>query len=51
MSFPTWLAMTAVPMDGGILSREQVVLAMERVQKIDSELAALAENNYKPLQL
>jgi len=43
-----WLAVSAVPTSGGVLSREQLLLAVERVAKIDEELAAYAENNYKP---
>ncbi len=48
VSFPLWLAVSAVPTDGGVLSREQLLLAVERVAKIDEELAAYAGNNYKP---
>ena len=48
ISFPIWLAMSAIPMKGGILTREQILIASERVQKIDQELAAFAENNYVP---
>ncbi len=51
LTFPIWLAMSAVPLVGGILTREQIVLATERVRKIDEELAALAENNYIPNRL
>ena len=32
-------------MKGGILTREQILIASERVQKIDQELAAFAKNN------
>jgi len=48
ITFATWLAMSAVPLEGGILCREQIILAAERVKKIDEELAALAGNNYVP---
>jgi hypothetical protein len=43
-----WLSVSAVPTGGGVFSREQLLLAVERVAKIDEELAAYAENNYKP---
>ncbi len=46
ITFPIWLAMSATPMEGAILSREQLLVAIERVKKIDEELASLAENNY-----
>ena len=49
--FPMWLSMSAVPLAGGILTRDQIILAAERVRKIDEELAALAENNYMPQML
>ena len=48
LTFPTWLVMSAIPLEGGILTREQIILATERVRKIDEELAVLAENNYVP---
>jgi DNA-binding response OmpR family regulator len=48
VSFPLWLAISAVPSAGGILSREQLLAAVERVSKIDDELAAFAANNYQP---
>ena len=48
ISFPIWLSMSAVPSRGGILSKQQIIAAAERVQKIDDELARYAENNYKP---
>lgn len=48
VSFPLWLAVSAVPTGGGVLTREQLLLAVERVAKIDEELATYAENNYKP---
>jgi hypothetical protein len=51
ITFPTWLAMSAIPLAGGILTREQIILAAERVRKIDEELASLAENNYVPNRL
>ena len=43
--------MSAIPMKGGILTREQILIASERVQKIDQELAAFAENNYLPYRV
>jgi hypothetical protein len=46
-----WLAIAAVPSEGGILTREEIILAAERVKKIDEELASLAENNYVPHRL
>jgi hypothetical protein len=48
ITFPIWLAMAAVPSRGGILTREQILIATQRVQAIDQELASFAENNYKP---
>jgi hypothetical protein len=51
ITFPIWLAMSAVPSRGGILTKKQILLAAERVKKIDEELATLAENNYKPTRL
>ena len=51
ISFPIWMAMAAVPEEGGVLSREQILLAAERVMKIDEELASFAENNYQPHRL
>lgn len=48
ISFPIWLAMSAIPAEGGVLSREQILIAMERVKKIDEELASIAENNFQP---
>lgn len=48
ISFPIWLSMSAVPSEGGILTKEQIIIAAERVQKIDEELARYAENNYVP---
>jgi len=48
ISFPIWLAISAVPEDGGILTRNQIIMAAERVKKIDEELASLAANNYNP---
>ena len=40
--------MAAVPTGGGVLSREQILIAMERVRSIDEQLAILADNDYKP---
>jgi HNH endonuclease len=51
VSFPLWLAVAAIPAGGGVLSREQLLLAVERVSKIDDELASYAANNYKPHRL
>ncbi len=51
ISFPIWLAIAGVPSEGGLLSKEQILLAAERIKKIDEELAALAENNYEPHRL
>lgn len=51
ISFPIWLAISGVPSEGGILNKEQIIMAAERVQKIDEELAALASNNYVPQRL
>jgi hypothetical protein len=48
ITFPIWLAISAVPTRGGILSKEQIIMAAERVRMIDEELAVLAENNYIP---
>ncbi len=48
ITFPIWLAISAIPMEGGILSRGQILIAAERIKKIDEELASLAENNYEP---
>jgi hypothetical protein len=48
ITFPIWLAISAVPAKGGILTRKQILMAAERVRKIDEELASLAENNYEP---
>jgi hypothetical protein len=48
ISFPIWLSMSAVPSEGGILTKQQIIAAAERVQKIDDELAQYAENNYVP---
>jgi hypothetical protein len=48
LSFPLWLAMSAVPTGGGVLTREQLLTAVQRVSKIDEELAAFAANNYQP---
>ncbi len=47
ITFPIWLAMSATPLEGAVLSREQLLAAIERVKKIDEELAALAETNYE----
>jgi len=51
ITFPIWLAMSAIPLRGGILTREQILMAAERVKKIDEELASLAKNNYVPRRL
>ena len=51
ITFPIWLAIAAVPSRGGILTKDQILMAAERVRKIDEELAALAENNYQPNRL
>jgi hypothetical protein len=51
VTFPIWLAVSAVPQGGGILTKEKVLAAAERVLKIDAELAAFAANNYKPNRL
>ena len=49
LTFPIWLSMSAIATEGeNVLSKEQVLLAAERVRKIDEELASLAENNYQP---
>ncbi len=48
VSFPLWLAVSAIPAGGGVLSRQQLLAAVERVSKIDDELAAYAANNYQP---
>lgn len=48
VTFPLWLALAAVPISGGVLTREQVLLAMERVGALDQQLAAYAEQNYRP---
>ncbi len=48
VSFPLWLAVSAVPSGGGVLSRQQILMAVERVSKIDEALASYAENNYQP---
>ena len=39
VSFPLRLAVSAVPTGGGVLSREQILLAVDRVAKIDAKLA------------
>lgn len=49
ITFPIWLVMSAVPSAGGILTKEQIIMAAERVRKIDEELAVLAGNDYNPL--
>lgn len=51
ITFPIWLAISAIPAEGGILTKEQILFAAERVRKIDEDLAALAENNYQPNRL
>lgn len=51
ITFPIWLAIAAIPARGGILTKEQVLIAAERVKKIDEELAALAGNKYRPNRL
>ena len=51
ISFPLWLSMAAVPAEGGVLTKAQIVMAAERVQKIDDALAEFAENNYHPNRL
>ncbi len=51
VSFPLWLAVSAVPTGGGVLTREQLLIAVERVTKIDEELASYAANNYTPHRL
>jgi len=48
ITFPIWLAIAAVPERGGILTKEQILIAAERVRVLDEELASFAENNYKP---
>jgi hypothetical protein len=48
ISFPLWMAIAAVPSRGGVLSKEQILIAIERVKAIDDELASFAANNYKP---
>lgn len=48
VSFPLWLALAAVPADGGILTRAQLLTAVERVTRIDEKLADYAANNYQP---
>jgi len=50
ISFPLWLAMAGVPSEAGILSREQILVAVERVKAIDEQLAVMAENNYVPVE-
>lgn len=47
VSFPLWMAIAAVPIKGGVLTREQLLIAVNRVKSIDEELAGYAENNYK----
>ena len=49
ITFPIWLAMAAVPSRGGILSKDQIILAAERVKMLDEQLASFAENNYQPV--
>lgn len=51
ITFPIWLAISAVPTRGGILTKEQIIIAVERIQKIDEELATLAGYNYVPHRL
>ncbi|MFC1558541.1 hypothetical protein ACFL40_04210 [candidate division KSB1 bacterium] len=51
ITFPIWLSISAVPRRGGILTKEQIIMAAERVRKIDEELASLAENNYVPYRV
>ena len=51
ITFPIWLAISAIPKAGGILTKEQILIAAERVRKIDDDLAMLAENNYQPNRL
>lgn len=36
------------PAEGGLLTKEQLIIAAERVLKIDDELASIAANNYQP---
>jgi hypothetical protein len=48
LSFPIWLAMSGVPAKGGILTKEQIIIAADRVKKLDEELAVMAGNNYQP---
>ena len=51
VSFPVWPAVAAVPSGGGVLSREELLMAVERISKIDEELASYAANNYQPQRL
>ena len=51
ITFPIWLSISAIPSEGGLLSKEQIIIASERVKKIDEELASFAEYNYKPNRL
>ena len=50
ITFPIWLAMAATPVDDALLSREQMLAAMERIKKIDEELAEMAELDYAPIR-
>lgn len=47
ISFPIWLAVAGVPSEGGILTREQILTAVERVQQLDSALSSYASKDYK----
>jgi hypothetical protein len=49
ISFPVWLVMAAVPDEGGILTKEQILAAVSRVQVLDQEIANSAARNYECL--
>jgi len=51
ITLPIWLSICAVPTGTGILTKEQILLAAERVQMLDEELASFAANNYEPQRL
>jgi hypothetical protein len=48
ISFPIWVALSCVPVRGGLLTREEVLMSVRRVKAIDEELAEMADRNYKP---